>query len=844
MKHEAPRLLRTVAVYQSYLLLVLVCLINNAQAVGITNWTVSHVGHSDAIDRAHYVNGRYLLSGEDYAYFSFDGLSWSRSKLDENFRSGGIIYGEGKYLMAGSVYSFDSNLWESAIYCSLDGRTWSRGVIPAGNELNDLSYGAGRFIAVADGGQTFYSTDGVEWLAGGNAGSVDLSCVVYGGGVFMTAGENKLYTSVDGVVWTDRSSAIGLQAYHVIRCLHFNDGKFYLAGWYTGVRTSTSLGQNWQQASMPNGKNYDIRSMASSGSDFIAIGDDRADSSAAMLISVGGLSWQEATPTGLQVTDSVIYGNGRYLSTQGAGGVQYSDLLDASNSSPTVSINLASSGVARAVMGCYGNANDADGDELFYLWDFKDGTPLKQGEFISHRFLTGGTRVLDLWVSDGNGGVNRAQVSVTITDPLDNWIKLTTQTSGEFNDITSGGGRLVAVGSGPTAFGSGLYSVSTDGSTWSTNELGSYITFEAIVYDGAKFIAVGKDFSTELGAYRGVIYSSTDGSSWLLRHSGGEPLQDVTHGGGLSVASGNAGTILKSTDGENWSSLTSGVSQNLNGITYGNGKFVIVGADSESINPVVLSSIDGQNWVDQSGGCGTPQGFYTVEFCHDRFLASGYLTQLRYSEDGAQSFSSSRLLREKTLAMSYGNGVYFAAGVNQDDGDSDTKLVSIDGVHWGKLNTVDQSDRNGAVFYNNRFFTVGIGGNIWKSGEINAVTTWAEWRATQFPSLPARSDWNEDYDNDGILNIVEYALGLDPTSVSHLFQLNEELGFMTASVNKFVGASDVYLQIEASSNLEDWSSANLSTLLDTDGQLKVRINTMTSEELGSKKFFRLKVGYR
>ena len=68
------------------------------------------------------------------------------------------------------------------------------------------------------------------------------------------------------------------------------------------------------------------------------------------------------------------------------------------------------------------------------------------------------------------------------------------------------------------------------------------------------------------GSGRGV------GTTWTLRIPGFNDLNGVAYGDGLFVAVGNRGTILTSPDGVNWTARTSGTSNNLYAVTYGNGR--------------------------------------------------------------------------------------------------------------------------------------------------------------------------------------------------------------------------------------------------------------------------------
>ena len=70
-----------------------------------------------------------------------------------------------------------------------------------------------------------------------------------------------------------------------------------------------------------------------------------------------------------------------------------------------------------------------------------------------------------------------------------------------------------------------------------------------------------------------------------------------TTSSGLFVTVGDSGTILTSSDGTSWDNGTSGTTNHLYGVTYGNGTFVIVG-DSGTI----LTSSDGTTWTSRTSG--------------------------------------------------------------------------------------------------------------------------------------------------------------------------------------------------------------------------------------------------
>ena len=60
---------------------------------------------------------------------------------------------------------------------------------------------------------------------------------------------------------------------------------------------------------------------------------------------------------------------------------------------------------------------------------------------------------------------------------------------------------------------------------------------------------------------------------------------------------GQSGTIFTSPDGTTWTERTSGTSEKLYVVTYGNGTFVVEGE-----NGTILTSLDGTTWTERTSG--------------------------------------------------------------------------------------------------------------------------------------------------------------------------------------------------------------------------------------------------
>jgi hypothetical protein len=453
----------------------------------------------------------------------------------------------------------------------------------------------------------------------------------------------------------------------------------------------------------------------------------------------------------------------------------------AGNAAPTVTLNGPSTLAARQSCIFTAQAADANGDTLAYSWDFGQGFTFDNNASATYAWNSGGTYTVKVTVSDMKGMTVTGTKTVTVVDPVTTWTARATNFIGDFNALAASPIKVIAAGDSDQGQGDnykGPVATSADGITWTSTQLGNNQHAYGAVWDGTQFLLAGMDydFSLAVPAFVGCVFTSptANAGTWTRRIFAGSPLNGIAHngivgGGSICVAVGKNGTIRRSTDGITWPLVTSGTTNNLASVAYGGGKFVAVGYAGGNGSCSVLISTDGNTWTDTSTGAGVAswQDLRHIAWANDRFLASGWFSKLRHSTDLGVSFNTNRTLDDKMPGVAYGNGVWFAAGVDNPGQGSevDLDLISTDGANWTPLFTPSIDNRNAAIFFNNTFITAGQNHTIRQSGTIApAAIGYYAWRENLFPNHDPLTGPESDYDTDGVSNLMEYALSRVPSN--------------------------------------------------------------------------------
>lgn len=197
-----------------------------------------------------YGNGKFVAVGETRNFtsnaankiYSSDGINWNKSagttSTYDTYYS--IVYGNGKFLTStysdgNIIVSSDGYSWnlvheylvsgenpkvfadtkfviptKGETFMSTDGYSWGKNSNNLAFYPNGVCYGNGRFVAVGDGGNIAYSTDGVNWTNikmknGIFQDATTLNNVCYGNGKYIVVGDdgNARY-STDGANWSEK----------------------------------------------------------------------------------------------------------------------------------------------------------------------------------------------------------------------------------------------------------------------------------------------------------------------------------------------------------------------------------------------------------------------------------------------------------------------------------------------------------------------------------------------------------------------------------------------------------------------------------------------------------------
>lgn len=287
--------------------------------------------------------------------------------------------------------------------------------------------------------------------------------------------------------------------------------------------------------------------------------------------------------------------------------------------------------------------------QIYYGPEIEE-TPEIPGTSGYYTSLTGG-------IEDRFVAVGRYGESAYSTDGI-NWTAGSSLQQGMFG-LTYGDGKFIAFQQ--NYYGTGTIFYSTDGINWTQVTSPFSYNVYAAAYGNGKFVAVD---AAAVAAY------STDGITWTQTTGPSDLNWDsMTYADGKFIVAGYPGTVAYSTDGINWT-IPPMPGLNLKKVTYGNGRFVALGFNSN----VSAYSTDGLTWTYTT--LPSSNFWESIAYGNEKFVAIAP-SDFAYSTDGINWTQSTLPSNTYWNAINYGNGKFLILSSSDD-----LAAYSTDGITW------------------------------------------------------------------------------------------------------------------------------------------------------------------
>jgi hypothetical protein len=586
-----------------------------------------------------------------------------------------------------NAFGFDSSaiaILAVAAAFPLDFWHW-RNPLPQGNDFTDMVYGNGRFVAATvDGSVSIlfdgYSLGGVSRLPGGSFFDL-LPSLSFANGQFF-AGSISVLSSGDGVNWN------GSNAFAGVISVAFGNGVYAGMDQAHGFIYSTD-GVNWTNSTANLGGLY-IGQLVFANGVFVAV------SSSQIFTSVDGINWTSRAYYAGRLFLSVAYGNQLFVTVTDQG--------DVFTSPDGIHWTLRNSTTQNSLWKVtFGNGRFVavgDGGTIITSADGINWSPASTAAFSGYA-LTGVAGGGGRFVAVGDGGLILGSSDAII------WTAISSSVTPQpLYSCASGGGILVSVG----YFGTVL--TSANGVSWSNQNSGTLEPLNKVIHAAGRFVAVGGE---------GTILTSANGTNWVARNSGtAAGLNGIAYGNGSYVAVGS-GVVLSSADATNWSVIREG--NWLNAIAFGTNLFVAVGDSG-----LIISSTNLTQW--QTNLVSTSNPLYGVTYGNGQFVAVGAQSTIVRAPApffGTPFWSTvpQSGFPESLFDVTYGDGEFLAVGADSWGILSSTYpsviASSENGQTWTNRPTPSYNPLYGVTTFGNSFITVGDYGTILQSDGFTAL---------------------------------------------------------------------------------------------------------------------------
>ena len=551
--------------------------------------------------------------------------------------STGILSGTapvaGNYLISITATNPFKSVSQTMVLDVLGDSNWSKSNPRAvKNPVESLIHDGTQFVGAGAAGSISVSLDGSVWNTIETGASTDLNGLAFGNGTYVAVG-NSGSIGVSGNLqswqWLNPGT---LQTFTSVA---YGNATFVAVG-TTGIVFVSPDGVNWTEVNSPATRN--LSAIAFLNNQFLAL----QENGTRVYTSADGLSWASSGHIQGSVMSDIAYGGGTYVIAAGSSVYLSQDGLSWTSDS-------AGPGFWHAIV--YDGSQFVAAGENGVIFTSPDGNTWTDRSVDIHTdFQT---------IAVGSGILVAAGDNSVIVSSSDgaNWTDQSNSLGGSLEDIAYAYGLYVAVGD------RGRILTSSDGSTWTPRDVAFNTNdFDSVAFGAGHFVAIADRY----------IYTSADGLTWT---SGGtrpfpytDTAKDLIFAGGQFVSVGDDGDIRTSPDGLNWTSQTSGTSNDLHSVAFENGLYVAVGSGS-----TILTSSDAITWSTRNSP--STMDLYGVAYGLDGFVAVGLHGLILYSDD-AVSWTTVPVPFQSTLrSITYGTDGFAAVG-------DEVVLKSTNGTAW------------------------------------------------------------------------------------------------------------------------------------------------------------------
>lgn len=213
---------------------------------------------------------------------------------------------------------------------------------------------------------------------------------------------------------------------------------------------------------------------------------------------------------------------------------------------------------------------------------------------------------------------------------------------------------------------------------------------------------------------------------WVTPLPQGHDLFAAAAGNGVTIAVGRGGTVIASSDGNEWRNIRAGFEYSLLDVVWGNGLFVAVGGEvGFEFSPglgLILTSADGVSWTERHRE--NHVSLESVVWTGSRFVAVGVGDRVFLSDDGIAWSEQSLGEVEYIYDVAWNGSLLVAVGRDEWWGGQPSYFVSEDGRNWQEFAFDDDAYGEASIAaLGERFVVVG--------GEYEALVsddglTWTE----------------------------------------------------------------------------------------------------------------------